>query len=1055
MKKTLSFFFFVSLFLSLSINSYFAQGVTTASMNGIVLDKDNNPLPFANIVAIHVPSGTQYGVASQNNGRFILQNIRIGGPYTVTVSFVGFQSQSKENIYLALGQNVRVAFKLADESVDLSEVVVSAEQDMDLNADRTGAATNISKNEIEALPTISRSTSDYTRLTPQASGNSFGGRNEYYNNYSLDGSIFNNSFGLDVPTPGGQANAQPVSLDAIDQIQVTIAPYDVRQGGFTGAGINAVTKSGTNMFQGSVYGFMRNESMIGTKVGDTDVENPDLSYGQYGFRLGGPIIKNKLFFFVNAEIERREEPATTLLAFTPGASGANVSNVSAADLDEIKKTLIDVYGYDPGAYENYNHKTENEKLLAKIDWNINQDHDFSFRYNYLRSWRDVLPHPAISSGGRGPSINSLPFENTSYIINNDINSFVSELTSRFGNNYSNNLKVSYTTFRDYRESKSANFPSIDINKNGLNYTSFGLERFSTNNVLDQNVFQITNDFSIYLNDHIVTVGASMETFGFFNSFNLFYYPGYTYSSMDDFRLHTNPNDPDNFHDYNQWTADANKKPYKEPQFGVGQLSVYAQDEWQLNDRIKLTGGIRMDMPIYFDTPEANSVIASKTFKDEFGKDATVDVSNLPSATPLLSPRVGFNWDIKGDRTTQLRGGTGVFTGRLRFVWIGNQFSNRTVDPWYTFQINATTDDFKWPQVWRTDFAIDQVLPWGMVGTIEGIYNKDINAVIHKNYNMDLPTGTLKGADNRAVYQGSENKINDFTDEGSWLDAGAIVLDNTDEGYQYSLTAKLRKNFSPFAFASVAYTYSQSKDITSSPGEIAADAFQLNPVVGNNNTPELSYSDWGMDHRFIGYGSWKFVYGGSFATTISIFFETGSGTRFSYVYAGDVNNDGIWQNNDLIYVPRDASEINLVPTDASDTRTPEEIWNQLNSYIEQDDYLSTRRGDYAERNGAVSQWFNQLDLRILQDFALNIGDNKHTFQLSLDFLNIGNMLNSDWGVRTLPQNKSPLSLAGYNAQGEPEFAFPTSGGKPLDTTYIDDTGIMSRWQMQLGLRYLFN
>ena len=1055
MKKNLSIFLFISLFLSLSISSVFAQGVTTASMNGLVTDSDGSPLPGANIMAIHVPSGTQYGAATLNNGRFLLQNIRIGGPYKVTVSYVGFQSQSKENIHLALGQNVRVSFKLSDESVGISEVVVSAEQDDDLNADRTGAATNISKDEIIALPTISRSTSDYTRLTPQASGGSFGGRNEYYNNFSLDGSIFNNSFGLDVPTPGGQANAQPVSLDAIDQIQVSIAPYDVRQGGFTGAGINSVTKSGTNTFQGSVYGFMRNESMIGTKVGDTEVNNPDLSYGQYGFRVGGPILKNKLFFFVNAEIERREEPATTLLASTPGASGANVSNVSASDLEEIKNTLNSVYGYETGAYDNYNHQTENEKFLAKIDWNINQDHDLSFRYNYLRSWRDVLPHPAISAGGRGPSINSLPFENTSYIINNNINSFVSQLTSRFGNNYSNNLKVSFTTFRDYRESKSADFPSIDINKNGLNYASFGLERFSTHNVLDQDVLQITNDFSIYLNDHIVTFGVSMETFGFMNSFNLFYYPGYTYSSMDDFRLHTDPNDAANFHDYNANVANSNANDYKVAEFGVGQFSLYAQDEWQVSNKLKLTGGIRMDLPMYFDTPPANPVIESKTFKDEFGNDATVDVSNLPSTTPLLSPRIGFNYDVKGDRSTQLRGGTGVFTGRLRFVWVGNQFSNNTIDPFYTFQINATTDDFKWPQVWRTDFAIDQELPWGMVGTLEGIYNKDINAVIHKNYNMDLPTGTLKGADNRAVYQGSENKINDFTDEGSWLDAGAIVLDNTDEGYQYSLTAKLRKNFSPSGFAMLAYTYSQSKDITSSPGEIAADAFQLNPIVGNNNTPELSYSDWGMDHRFIGAGSWRFEYGGNYATTVSIFFETGSGTRFSYTYAGDVNNDGIGQNNDLIYVPANASEINLVPTDASDNRTPEEIWNQLNSYIEQDDYLSERRGDYAERNGAVGEWFSQIDLRILQDFALSVGDNKHAFQLSLDFLNIGNMISSDWGVRSVPQNKSPLALAGYNAQGEPEYSFPTSGGKALDTTFIYDTGIMSRWQMQLGLRYLFN
>ena len=599
----------------------------------------------------------------------------------------------------------------------------------------------------------------------------------------------------------------------------------------------------------------------------------------------------------------------------------------------------------------------------------------------------------------------------------------------------------------------------------MNYISFGLERFSTNNLLDTDVLQFTDDFTMYLTDNIVTAGVSFEWFKYLNSFNLFYYDGFTYDSMQDFRDHTNPNDPANFDDYNAMVTAANStKDFRADDISIGQLSFYAQDEWQASPDFKLTGGLRVDIPTYFTTPEETAdtrEINSKTYMDENGNPTTIDVTKLPDAVPLWSPRIGFNWNIDGQRQTQLRGGTGIFTGRLRNVWISNQISNIRLDPFYTFQINATSPDFKWPQVWRTDIAVDHDLFDGLIGTLEGIYSKDINAVVHRNYNMAPPTGRSRGADQRYIYQGNENKLNGFFDyptgTGGFLDAGTLILDNTDEGYQYSITGKLRKNFAYNIFASLAYTYSQSKDLTSSPGEIAADAFQLNPIVGNANLPELAYSDWGTDHRFIGVGSWKAEYGGNFGTTISIFFEASEGPRFSYVYAGDMNLDGNPQNNDLIYVPANESEINLVPAGEDDTRTTAETWAQLNSYIEQDSYLSSRRGMYAERNGAVSEWFSQIDLRILQDFYLNVSGRRHTLQISFDFINVGNLINNSWGVRTLPQNVSPLSFEGYDEEsGEPYFSFPTTvGGQPLTETFIDDVSINSRWQMQLGLRYIFN
>ncbi len=1020
--------------------------VTTSSIEGLVRDTDNEPLPGITVMAIHEPSGTQYGVATREDGRYNLPNVRVGGPYSITVSGVGFKTKTQEEIFLSLGQSTRLDFVLESENVQLKEIVISGEKDELLSAERTGAATSVSTKQLESLPTIARSAQDFTRLTPQSSGNSFGGRNVLYNNFSLDGSIFNNSFGLDAPTPGGQTNAQPVSLDAIEQIQVSLAPYDVRQSGFTGAGVNAVTKSGSNEVSGSIYTFTRNENFIGEKIGNTTVTNPNLSYNQSGFRIGGPIMENTMFFFANAEIERRKEPGSNYLASRDNLSGSNVSNVLASDLDTVASILRNVYGYEPGAYENYTHQTYNDKFLLKLDWNMNEENSFSIRYNYLKSFRDVLPHPAISETGRGPDINTLPFENTSYIINNNLNSIVAELNSRFGNMFSNNFQIGYTAFRDFRESKSKPFPSIDILKDGKNYISFGLERFSTHNLLDQDVFQVTDNFTIYMPEHVVTIGTNFELFKFLNSFNLFYYPGPLYTSLDDFKKASIPGDT-NFVDYNKQVEDANKNPFIMDEVNVAQFALYAQDEWQTSPDLKVTVGLRMDMPIYLTTPPKNNEIYSLNFNDETGATKKVDVGKLPNPSPLFSPRIGINWDVNGDRSMQLRGGTGIFTGRIPFVWIGNQISNGKIFPGGTYQINGTVDKFKFPQVWRTNFAIDKELPWDMVGTLEAIYSKDINAVIHRNYNMRLPSQTSKGADTRPIFDSTDVRIYSF------LDAGAIMLDNTNEGYQYSITAQLRKNFDFGLTTNLAYTYSQSKDITSNPGEIASDAFQRNLVVGNPNTPTLSWSDYGLRNRVIGAISYDVEYAEHFGTTISLFFEAADGNRFSYVYAGDMNGDGIGRN-DLMYVPKDETEINLVPVDANDTRTTAELWQQLNAYIEQDDYLKSRRGNYAERNGAVLPWSTKIDLRILQNFYLMLGEKRNTFQLSIDILNVGNLLNSEWGVRGTVNTKNPLTFVKYE-NGEPVFSFPLSGGKPLTKTFSDDVTLASRWQAQIGLRYIFN
>ena len=1083
--------FLVISFLIVLPKTLLAQGVTTASLSGVVKDMDGNPLPGANVIAEHIPSGSQYGAATRDNGFFNLPNLRVGGPYTVTVSYIGFNPQKKEDINLNLGQNFRLEFTMESEAVTVGEVVVTAEQDAVLNSNRTGAATYVEDDQIQTLPTIKRSIRDLTRLDPRSDGNySFGGKNWLYNNISLDGSYFNNPFGLDDPAPGGQTNSEPVPYDAVEQVQVSIAPYDVRQGGFTGAGINVVTKSGTNRYQGSLYSFFRNETLLGNTVSGNDViANPDLSFNQSGFSVSGPIVQDKLFFFLNGEIERREDPGTNFIANTGGEVGFGESRVRASVMDSIRTRMIQVYGYDPGAYDGFVHNTENEKILIKLDWNINESNNLSFRYNRLDARRDLPPHPfVLSQGGRGPNESSLPFQNSGYKINNRLNSFAMELNSR-SENFANRFFASYNRFRDYRDPFSEPFPTIQINEAGVNYTTLGHEPFSIHNILDQDVLQVTNNFSYFLGNHVVTAGGTFEYFKFFNAFNIFRYGlfmvpqqfgGTTFGSLDEFFTLTNPADSNfiNFREIfvNPVTAD----PFKGEKIEVGQLSFYVQDEFLVSPVFNLTAGLRVDLPMYFTEPVDNPYSRGLALLDENDQPEVVDQSKLPGTQALFSPRVGFNWDITGDRTTQLRGGTGIFTGRLPFVWVGNVISNPGANPnlWgsfnrtgeqiktsddailqQSFDLNGMVEDFKWPQVWNSNIAVDHQLPGGILGTIEFIYGKDINSIYVRNADLVKPVGNL--ADGRPYFGGAGN--NELNPDGG---AGAYVIDNSSEGYHYSGTIQLRKLFDFGLRTGLSYTYLEAKSLLKST-EIASVLFAENPVQGDPNKPLLSYSEFGTRHRITGNATYTHVWSDNFQSHFGLFFEVAEGNRFagaggnrySFVYSGDVNGDGM-AGNDLIYIPANQSEINLVPYDDANgnTVTAAEQWAALNAFIEQDDYLKEHRGEIAERFGAVNPWWWNIDFRFMQDFAFFAGGMRHTFQLSVDILNVPSLL-SIGGVRKIASSAatSPLvavpdanGLVQFDADGQPLLNFNTN----LKETYVDDPGINSRWQVQLGIRYFF-
>jgi len=885
----------------------------------------------------------------------------------------------------------------------------------------------------------------------------------------VDGSYFNNPFGLDDPAPGGQTAAEPIPYDAIDQVQVSIAPFDVRQGGFTGAGVNTVTKSGSNQWNGSLYTFGRNETFVGNQVSGNDVvANPELSYYQSGFSVSGPIIENKLFFFLNAELERRDDPGTNFIADQDGNVVAGESRVNAATMDSIREVMSRVYGYETGPYQGFTHQTNNDKILLKLDWNVNENNNVSFRYNFLDATRENPPHPfvfAFNNTQRGPNENSLPFQNTGYKINNELNSFAMEINSR-SSNWANRFFASYTIFRDFREPFSAPFPTIEIGEGGSTYTTLGHEPFSIENVLDQDVLQITNNFSYFAGNHVITLGANFELFSFFNFFNIFYHGVVEFPTLIDFF-----NATDTSFAFGDLIGSG---PFKGEEIDVGQFSIYAQDEFLVSEKLNLKFGLRVDFPIYVTEPVDNPFVRSLPLVDENGNPEVVDQSTLPGSDPLFSPRIGFNWDIQGNRSTQLRGGTGIFTGRVPFVWIGNNISNPGTNPnlpahLQSFFINAMDPEFKWPQVWNTNVAIDQKLPWDMLGTVEFLYGKDINAVFLRNADLP-PTSETLPIDGRPFYTASTLSPFTFPPDGG---AGVIVIDNTSDGYNYSATVQLRKNFDFGLNTSFSYTYLKAESNLQST-EIARSLWEQNPVQGDPNKPELSDSQFGIRHRVTGVATYSVRWSENWTSHFGLFFEVAEGNRFvgaggnrySFTYSGDVNGDGA-SGNDLIYIPSNSGEIYFDPfVDGNgNTVSADEQWTALNAFIEQDAYLKENRGKIAERFGAVNPWWWNFDFKFMQDFSFLLGSARHTFQLSLDILNVPSLLNSDWGVRQVARvaATSPLTLERFDSDpansipdGAPILTFRGADStNPLTETYIDDPGISSRWQLQLGIRYFFS
>ena len=1088
LKRTLS-----TLLLVLCSVFVFSQE-TTSEIQGAIKDENGSGLAGATIEATHVPTGTKYSTTTRKDGNFNLPNLRVGGPYQVKVTYVGFKEQTQSDIFLTLGVAYKADFKLVPSSNTLAEVVVATRKsDKVFSRSRTGSAEIINRAQMDRLPTINRSINDFTRLTPTANSgaqygsSSFGGRNYSYNSLTVNGANFNNTFGLAAGL-GGQTNSQPISLDALDQVQVNIAPYDVTLAGFTGAGINSVTKSGTNEFKGTVYSYWKSPSLTGRKIGSTKIAKQDFDYNSRGASIGGPIIQNKLFFFISGEQERLSQPATSLVASRNGSTGNNVSQAKAEDLEALKNFLVTKYNYDPGAFENYNFETNSDKVTVRLDLNINKKHTLNVNYYYLRSNRNVPPSNSGAPGGsRQPSKTAMPFFASSYIINNNFDIIIAELNSHFTNSVTNKLQVGYNKLRDFRSSPGGIFPLVDI-ENGLgsSFTSFGYEPFTAFNTLSTDTWQFNDVVTIYKGNHNITVGTQNTYNKFRNGFAPNYYGAYVFPDLATFYRSAMDTGLAKFAKSYEVRYSARKSgefPYAD--IGAWQLGFFGQDKWNVSNDFVLTIGLRADVPIFDKKFITNANADALTFRD----GVRIHTGEGPKTSILWSPRVGFNWDVNGDKQMQLRGGVGVFSGPPPFVWISNQASNNGVDfgsfkktlvnkdsvkfspdvdayrpsngaANTSYNLAVTDLNFKFPQVFRANVAVDRKLPGDITATLEGIFSKDINAVYHQNVNLPSAGTALVGADNRIRYTSSKIYAGSGGESATNPNiSDAILMSNTSKGYTYNLTLQLQRNVRNL-YTMIAYSYGMSKSVNDG-GSIAQSIWRDRVVSGDPNDDAVSYSNFYQPHRVIASAFYRKEYAKYFATSIGFTFEAANGGTYSYTYSGDLNNDGL-TTNDLIYVPKDQSEILLESANAQDLRTPAILWAQLDNYINQDPYLSKRRGQYAERNALLSPFYKRLDLNLTQDFMVNVGGKRNTLRLTMDIFNFGNLLNKNWGIYRIPNRTALLNVkrietTGPNA-GKPVFSFPyfdANNQIPLVNTFQNSTNQNSRWQAQVGVRYIFN
>ena len=1094
---------FAALMLVFFSFSAIAQ-VTTASMAGLITENNAEPIIGASIVATHEPSGTRYTAVSNVDGRYSIQGMRVGGPYTVRVSYVGMQPVAFENIMLQLGEIEELNVYLTPGSTELGELVVRGRASK-FSAEKTGATTNISQAQILSTPTVNRSISDLARMSPYANGMSFAGGDGRSTNFTIDGANFNNNFGLSESLPGG---GNPISMDAIEEMQVVVAPFDVRQTNFIGGGVNAITKSGTNDFKGTAYVYYTNQDLRGNRINGEDLGGrADESKTIYGFTLGGPIVKNKLFFFANYEHETTPFQVIKYRAREDGeAVDGMVSRTLASDMQRVGDHLRNKYGYDPGSYSNFPGDASNNKFLGRLDWNINDFHKLSLRFNHTKNSTWNAPNGNSSDTGYrlngtsrvGPM--SMAFANSMYSMDNKVTSWALDFNSRFTDNLSNQLLFTYTNIEDMRGSNSSPFPFIDImagfddagNPILEPYMSAGYELFTWNNGVKNKIYNVTDNVTWNIGNHRLMGGISFEHQYANNAYMRNGTGYYRYYSVEDF---LNGAAPESF----ALTYGFNGEKEPNAQVTFNQLGIYLQDEWNISKKFKLTYGVRLD-ELMFDNSDLarNKAIYALNFGGQH-----IDTGKWPANRMQVSPRVGFNWDVLGNKSLRVRGGTGIFTGRLPLVFFTNMPTNagmvqNSVTYKTTYEngvpvgadpnlaklaggmitnvddmiqkfgmptqlsdenhvagskISGVADDFKMPQVWKSSLALDWQVPVKFPFTLTGefMYTKNINAVTINNINIK-PIDQWNGGKGAEYFAGADNRMIYAPDYTYVKGKNAVLLDNTSKGYGY--TFNLTANMQPVDMLNLmlAYTHTESKEVSGMPGNDPVSTWQGLITVDGPNFGTVQRSRYVIPDRLIGSATWTipFEYKGlARNTNISLFYTGYSATGNSFCYTNDMNGDGI--ANDLIYIPT-ADE------------TPGYFKSQedavaFEAFVNQDKYLNSHRGQYAEAYAARAPWIHQFDLRLMEEFEFKVGKTKHAIQLSFDIMNFGNLLNSSWGVQKIATQASNgcrvLKYEGRTADNKPQFSMQkNANGEYYSQTYDYTYNNSQCWQMQVGVKYIF-
>ncbi len=1065
--------------------------VTTSSMSGRVTDAEGTVIG-ATVIATHEPSGTTYGTVTNLEGRFNLNGMRVGGPYTVEVSYIGYGKSTTTNITLSLGENYALNVVLSEQATSLDEIVVTALRTK-FSTEKTGAVTNITNTQIDNVPTVSRSIMDVTRLSPYGgNGMSFVGTDGRTANFTVDGANFNNNFGLSSALPGG---GNPISIEAIEEMQVVIAPYDVRQTNFIGGGVNAITKSGTNTFKATAYVYHRNENLRGDAVRGQQIEGAREKDRNtiYGLTLGGPIIKNKLFLFVNGEMAKTPTIANRWRASTDGIAEPDnfISRTTETDLKKVSDFVRSKYGYETGSYTSFPADESNDKLLARIDWNITNQHRLALRYNYTKNTSWNSPNATSMDGGTRVSEArmskaSMSFANSMYSMENLVHSISFDLNSRLSDNLSNQFLATFSKLDDVRGTNSKEFPFIDILKDEQAYMSLGYELFTWNNGVHNDVFNIKDELTHYLGNHKIVGGIAYEYKMADNSYMRNGTGYYRYLSLDDFLNGAVPEIVNLTYGYDGETNPAAR-------VRTNTIGMYVQDDWSVNERFKLSYGLRLD-GLFFNNAD---LMTNKAIQEIDYSGRNIDTGKWPSANIIFSPRVGFVWDTYGDNSLKVRGGTGLFSGNLPLVFFTNMPTNGGMVQ-YQAQINAanaakkgfTMDEFagglvtdangkanisallekltslgypttispedgtvpsaiaavdpnfKMPQVWKTSLAVDYAFQtsFPFSATVEGIYNKTINGVSISDWSIPSVGGFARfnGVDNRPIYP-----------DGYRTATKAFVLENTSRGYGWSGNITLNAQPTKYLSLMAAYTHTVAKDVTGMPGSNAESAFTYVPTVEGPNHIKLHNSQYTTPDRLVASLTTHDKSGNHY----SLIYEGWHGGRsYSYMTVNDINGDGY--NYDAIYVPTDQevanNEFRFVSADDQ---------ARFMDYVHADNYLKNQQGKYAEPYSVYSPWVHRIDFSYKHDFVVNAGNTKNKLQLSFDIKNVMNLFNNSWGVAKYlnPEIGSEariLKYEGVDADGVATYSTPPAihGGTK---TFTSSYSLGQTWYASIGIKYIFN